>query len=49
MTDTRFHQNKKLDAVKNGSKSTTAQTSRASSVATTNGVSPKLKGKAKKK
>ncbi|KAL8955442.1 MAG: hypothetical protein Q9183_006644 [Haloplaca sp. 2 TL-2023] len=41
-------QNKQLDAVKNGSKSTTAETSRASSVAT-NGVSPKPKGKGKKK
>ncbi|KAI4094733.1 MAG: hypothetical protein L6R37_007180 [Teloschistes peruensis] len=40
--------NKKLDAVKNSSKSTTAQTSRASSVAT-NGTSPKVKGKGKKK
>ncbi|KAL8756512.1 MAG: hypothetical protein Q9199_002876 [Rusavskia elegans] len=40
--------NKQLDAVKNGSKSTTAQTSRASSVAS-NGVSPKTKGKGKKK
>ncbi|KAL8635470.1 MAG: hypothetical protein Q9226_009354 [Calogaya cf. arnoldii] len=40
--------NKQLDAVKNGSKSTTAQTSRASSVAS-NGVSPKAKGKGKKK
>ena len=41
-------QNKQLDAVKNGSKSTTAETSRASSVAT-NGASPKPKGKGKKK
>ncbi|KAL8653192.1 MAG: hypothetical protein Q9226_003953 [Calogaya cf. arnoldii] len=40
--------NKQLDAVKNGSKSTTAQTSRASSVAS-NGASPKAKGKGKKK
>ncbi|KAL8999532.1 MAG: hypothetical protein Q9169_001620 [Polycauliona sp. 2 TL-2023] len=40
--------NKQLDAVKNSSKSTTAQTSRASSVAS-NGVSPKTKGKGKKK
>ncbi|KAI4272637.1 MAG: hypothetical protein LQ337_005171 [Flavoplaca oasis] len=40
--------NKQLDAVKNGSKSTTAQTSRASSVVS-NGVSPKTKGKSKKK
>ncbi|KAL8668770.1 MAG: hypothetical protein Q9168_006617 [Polycauliona sp. 1 TL-2023] len=40
--------NKQLDAVKNGSKSTTAQTSRASSVAS-NGVSSKTKGKGKKK
>ncbi|KAL8876548.1 MAG: hypothetical protein Q9192_008839 [Flavoplaca navasiana] len=40
--------NKQLDAVKNGSKSTTAQTSRASSVVS-NGVSPKTKGKGKKK
>ncbi|KAL8782588.1 MAG: hypothetical protein Q9213_005266 [Squamulea squamosa] len=40
--------NKQLEVVKNGSKSTTAQTSRASSVAS-NGVSPKTKGKGKKK
>ncbi|KAI4169959.1 MAG: hypothetical protein LQ343_005341 [Gyalolechia ehrenbergii] len=40
--------NKQLDAVKNGGKSTTAQISRASSVAS-NGVSPKTKGKGKKK
>ncbi|KAL8803252.1 MAG: hypothetical protein Q9182_003283 [Xanthomendoza sp. 2 TL-2023] len=40
--------NKQLEVVKNGSKSTTAQTSRASSVAS-NGVSPKMKGKGKKK
>ncbi|KAL8932992.1 MAG: hypothetical protein Q9216_006573 [Gyalolechia sp. 2 TL-2023] len=40
--------NKQLEAVKNGSKPTTAQTSRASSVAS-NGVSPKSKGKGKRK
>ncbi|KAL8947030.1 MAG: hypothetical protein Q9222_006649 [Ikaeria aurantiellina] len=40
--------NKQLEVVKNGSKSSTAQTSRASSVAS-NGVSPKSKGKGKKK
>ena len=41
-------QNKQLDNVKNGSKATTAQTSRAGSV-TSNGSVSKAKGKGKKK
>lgn len=43
-------QNKKLDAVKNGSKSTSGQTSRAASVTSnTSGITGKGKGKGKKK
>ena len=43
-------QNKQLDAVKNGSKSTSAQTSRAGSVASNGSGTPtKGKGRGKKK